>query len=287
LRPVHPAQKGIFFFLNFCDIMKDALFHIQQRRGFMTMLHRFSRTELVVGPEGLEKLKNSTVCILGMGGVGSYAVEALARTGIGKLILVDKDVVDITNINRQIPALTHTIGESKTKVMAERVKQINPECEVIAMDMFFNEETKEEIFNHKPDYVVDAIDTITAKILLIVECKRRGIPIVSSMGAANKIDPTRFRVMDISKTKVDPIAKVIRRKLKDYGITKGVKVVCSFEQPAKPLEEVRKQIVKPEVETGTAPRKAKQPPASIAFVPSVAGLILASVVVRDILGMEI
>ncbi|WP_018133587.1 tRNA threonylcarbamoyladenosine dehydratase [Effusibacillus pohliae] len=251
------------------------------------MLHRFSRTELVIGPEGLEKMKNSTVCVLGMGGVGSFAVEALARTGVGKLILIDKDVVDITNINRQIPALTHTIGMSKTQVMAERVKQINPECEVVTLDMFFNEDTKEEIFAHKPDYVVDAIDTITAKILLIVECKRRGIPIVSSMGAANKIDPTRFRVVDISQTQVDPIAKVIRRKLKEYGITKGVRVVCSTEQPMKPREDVRQQIVSPEVEQGQAPRKAKQPPASIAFVPPVAGMILASVVVRDLLGYQI
>ncbi|BCJ86559.1 tRNA threonylcarbamoyladenosine dehydratase [Effusibacillus dendaii] len=251
------------------------------------MLHRFSRTELVIGPEGLEKMRNATVCVLGMGGVGSFAVEALARTGIGKLILVDKDVVDITNINRQLPALTDTIGRSKTHIMKERIAQINPDCQVTVLDLFFNEDTKEQIFAQKLDYVVDAIDTITAKILLIVECKRRGIPIVSSMGAANKIDPTRFEVVDISKTKIDPIAKVLRRKLKDYGITKGVPVVCSTEQPRKPLEAVRQQIVSPEIEQGQAPRKAKQPPASIAFVPPVAGMILASVVVRDLMGYEI
>lgn len=251
------------------------------------MLHRFSRTELVVGPEGLEKLKASSVCVLGMGGVGSYAVEALARSGIGKLILVDKDVVDVTNINRQIPALNHTVGQSKTQVMADRVKQINPDCEVIALDLFFLEDTKEEVFQYNPDYIVDSIDNITAKILLIVECNRRGIPIISSMGAANKLDPTKFKVMDISKTRVDPIAKIIRRKLKDYGITKGVRVVCSTESPTKPREDVRQQIVPEEVEQGQAPRKAKIPPASIAFVPSVAGLIQASVVVRDIVGIEI
>lgn len=247
------------------------------------MLHRFSRTELAIGPEGLEKMKNSSVCVLGMGGVGSYAVEALARTGIGKLILVDRDVVDITNINRQIPALTHTVGQEKVLLMQERVRQINPDCEVIALRMFYNEETKDEIFRYKPDYVVDAIDTISAKIQVIVECKRRGIPIVSSMGAANKMDPTRFEVMDLSQTRVDPIAKVLRRELRKYGITEGVKVVCSLEPPMKPREDVRQQIVPRAVEEQQGPRKAKQPPASIAFVPSVAGLILASVVVRDLL----
>jgi tRNA threonylcarbamoyladenosine dehydratase len=250
------------------------------------MLHRFSRTELVIGPEGLEKIKNSTVCVLGMGGVGSFAVEALARTGVGKLILVDRDVVDITNINRQIPALTHTVGQEKVLLMKERVLQINPECEVVALRMFYNEENKEEIFQYQPDYVVDAIDTISAKLHLIVECKKRGIPIVSSMGAANKIDPTQFRVMDISKTKIDPIAKVLRRELKKYGIHKGVKVVCSFEPPMKPREDVRQKIVPKEVEERQGPRKAKQPPASIAFVPSVAGLILASVVIRDLLAIK-
>lgn len=251
------------------------------------MLHQFSRTELVIGPEGLAKMKNSTVCVLGIGGVGSFAAEALARTGVGKLILIDKDVVDITNVNRQIPALTTTVGQYKTHIMKERIKLINPDCEVITLEIFYNQETKEEIFAHNPDYIVDAIDTITSKIELIVECKRRGVPIVSSMGAANKIDPTRFRVMDISKTSVDPIAKIIRKKLKDYGITKGVRVVCSTEPSAKPREDVRQAIVSPQVEAGQGPRKAKMPPASIAFVPSVAGLILASVVVRDMLGLEI
>lgn len=249
------------------------------------MLHRYSRTELVIGPEGLEKLWNSTVVVLGMGGVGSFAVEALARTGVGRLVLVDKDAVDITNINRQIPALTHTVGQDKVELMMERVRQINPEIEVIPLKTFYLEENKDIIFEYNPDYVVDAIDTISAKILTVVECKKRGIPVVSSMGAANKIDPTQFRIMDISKTKVDPIAKIMRRKLKDYGIYKGVKVVISLEQPRKPREDITEQIVPQHVKEGEAPRKAKNPPASIAFVPSVAGLTLASVVVRDLTGI--
>ncbi|MCX7569871.1 tRNA threonylcarbamoyladenosine dehydratase [Tumebacillus sp. DT12] len=249
------------------------------------MLHRYSRTELVVGPEGLEKLWNSTVVVLGMGGVGSYAVEALARSGVGRLVLVDKDDVDITNINRQIPALTQTVGQDKTTLMAERVKQINPDIDVVALRTFYLEDNKDIIFEYNPDYVVDAIDTISAKILAIVECHKRGIPIISSMGAANKIDPTAFRVMDISKTKIDPIAKIIRRKLKDYGIYKGVKVVCSLENPRKPLVDVTEKIVPEHVKEGDAPRKAKNPPASIAFVPPVAGMTLASVCVRDIVGI--
>jgi tRNA A37 threonylcarbamoyladenosine dehydratase len=250
------------------------------------MLHRYSRTELVIGPEGLEKLKNSTVVVLGMGGVGSFAVESLARCGVGKLIIVDKDAVDITNINRQLPALTHTVGQDKVELMAARVRDINPEIEVVPLKMFYLPETKDTIFEYNPDYVIDAIDTISAKILAVVECHKRGIPIVSSMGAANKIDPTMFRVMDISKTKVDPIAKIMRRKLKDYGIHKGVKVVCSLEHPRKPREEVTEQIVPQHVKEGDAPRKAKNPPASISFVPPVAGFILSSVVVRDLVGIS-
>lgn len=250
------------------------------------MLHRYSRTELVVGPEGLEKLWNSTVVVLGMGGVGSFVVEALARSGVGKLVLVDKDAVDITNINRQLPALTHTVGEDKVELMMQRVKDINPEIEVVPLKTFYLENNKDIIFEYNPDYVVDAIDTMSAKVLAIVECHKRNIPIVSSMGAANKIDPTQFRVMDISKTKIDPIAKIMRRKLKDFGIYKGVKVVCSMENPRKPREDIRQQIVPQAVQEGDAPRKAKNPPASIAFVPPVAGFILASVVVRDLVGLN-
>lgn len=244
------------------------------------MLHQFSRTELAIGPEGLEIMKNSTVAVLGIGGVGAMAVEALARTGIGRIILIDKDSVDITNINRQIHALTTTIGQNKTDLMVERIKLINPECEAIALNMFYTEETYEELFKHKLDYVIDASDTIIYKVHIIKECLARGIPMISSMGAANKMDPTRFQVADISKTSMDPIARVIRQKLRKEGIKKGVKVVFSTEEPVKPREDVTEQIV-----PANAPdrRKAKQPPASNSFVPPVVGLIMVSVAVRDLL----
>ncbi|MFC5447205.1 tRNA threonylcarbamoyladenosine dehydratase [Paenibacillus aestuarii] len=244
------------------------------------MLHQFSRTELAIGPEGLEVMKNSTVAVLGIGGVGSIAAEALARTGVGRLILIDKDVVDITNINRQIHALTTTVGQPKADLMRDRIKLINPECDVIALRMFYTEETYEEIFKYPLDYVLDASDTISYKIHLIKQCLERKIPIVSSMGAANKMDPSQFKVADISKTTMDPIARVIRTKLRKEGIKKGVKVVFSTEPPMKPREDVTQMIVP---ENAPEIRKAQMPPASNAFVPPVAGLIMVSVAVKDLL----
>ncbi len=188
--------------------------------------------------------------------------------------------MDITNINRQIHALTTTIGQKKADLMVERVKLINPEIEAIALNMFYTEETYEELFKLKPDFVIDASDTIIYKIHLIKECLSRGIPMISSMGAANKMDPTRFKVADISKTEMDPIARVIRQKLRKEGIKKGVKVVFSTEIPIKPRVDVTEQIV-----PADAPdrRKAKQPPASNSFVPPVVGLIMVSVAVNDLL----
>jgi len=244
------------------------------------MLHQFSRTELAIGPEGLEKLKNSSVAVLGIGGVGSFSAEALARTGVGRIILVDKDVVDITNVNRQIHALTTTVGQPKAELMRDRIKLINPECDVIAVRMFYTEETYEQFFDYGLDYVVDASDTIIYKVHLIKECLKRNIPVISSMGAANKMDPTRFKIADISKTHTDPIARVVRTKLRKDGIKKGVKVVFSDEDPIKPREDVTQRIVP---ENAPEIRKAKQPPASNAFVPSVAGLVMASAVVKDLL----
>ncbi|MBX4150172.1 tRNA threonylcarbamoyladenosine dehydratase [Paenibacillus lautus] len=244
------------------------------------MLHQFSRTELAIGPEGLEVMKNSTVAVLGIGGVGGIAVEALARSGVGRIILIDKDVVDITNINRQIHALTTTVGQKKADLMVERVKLINPECEAIALNMFYTEETHEELFKFDLDYVIDASDTIIYKVHLIKECLRRGIPIISSMGAANKMDPTKFQVADISKTSMDPIARIVRTKLRKDGIKKGVKVVFSLEEPMKPRQDVTEKIVP---ENAPEIRKAKQPPASNAFVPPVAGLIMVSVTVKELL----
>lgn len=243
------------------------------------MLHQFSRNELAIGKEGLELLKNSSVAILGVGGVGSFAVEALARSGVGRLILVDKDDVDITNINRQIHALLSTIGQPKVDLMKERIKDINPECEVIALKMFYTEDTYEEFFSYQPDFVIDASDTISYKIHLMKECLKRNIPIISSMGAANKMDPTRFKIADISKTHTDPIAKVIRTRLKKEGIKKGIPVVFSDESPIVIREDVRQRVGNDQSEI----RKAKMPPSSNAFVPSVAGLIMAGYVVSQLL----
>jgi tRNA A37 threonylcarbamoyladenosine dehydratase len=244
------------------------------------MLHAFSRTELAIGPEGLQAMRDSTVAVLGIGGVGSIAAEALARTGIGTILLIDKDVVDITNINRQVHALTTTVGQPKADLMRDRIKLINPDCNAISLRMFYTEETYEQLFAYRLDYVMDASDTISYKIHLIKQCLERGIPIISSMGAANKMDPSRFRITDISKTHTDPIAKVVRRELRKVGIKKGVKVVFSDEEPRKPRADVTQQIVP---ERAPAIRKAKHPPASNAFVPPVAGLIMVSEIVKDLL----
>ncbi|WP_419959093.1 tRNA threonylcarbamoyladenosine dehydratase [Psychrobacillus sp. BM2] len=243
------------------------------------MLHQFSRNELAIGKEGIDLLKGTTVAILGVGGVGSFAAEACARSGVGRIILVDKDNVDITNINRQLVAYMSTIGRSKSEVMKERIADINPECEVIDMHMFYTEETYEQFFAMNIDYVIDASDTIIYKIHLMKECLKRNIKIISSMGAANKTDPTRFRIVDISKTHTDPIAKVIRTKLrKEDRITKGIPVVFSDESPIVVREDVVETVGKPEA----AIRKAKMPPSSNAFVPSTVGLICASWVINDI-----
>lgn len=243
------------------------------------MLHPFSRNELAIGKEGLELLRNSTVAVLGIGGVGSFAAEALARSGVGRLVLVDKDDVDITNVNRQIHALLSTVGQQKVELMRDRVREINPDCEVIALKMFYTEETYEHFFSYNLDYVIDASDTIMYKIHLMKECLKRNIKMISSMGAANKMDPTRFQIADISKTHTDPLAKVIRTKLRKEGITKGIPVVFSDESPIVIREDVRKEVGNDEAKI----RKAKMPPSSNAFVPSVAGLIAASWVVRDII----
>ena len=243
------------------------------------MLHQFSRNELAIGKEGLDQLKNTTVAVLGIGGVGSFAAEACARSGVGRIILVDKDNVDITNINRQLVAYLSTVGKSKSAIMKERIADINPECEVIDMHMFYTEETYEQFFAQGIDYVIDASDTVIYKIHIMKECLKRNIPIISSMGAANKMDPTRFQIADISKTHTDPLAKVIRTKLRKEGIKKGVTVVFSDESPIVVRPDVVEEVGNPNAQI----RKAKMPPSSNAFVPSVAGLIAASWVINQIL----
>lgn len=250
------------------------------------MVHQFSRNELAIGREGLNILRNSTVAILGVGGVGSFAAEALARTGVGRLILVDRDDISITNINRQIHSLMSTIGMEKVDVMRERIKDINPNCEVICLKMFYTEETYQQFFQEEIDFVIDASDTIIYKIHIIKECLRREIPFISSMGAAYKMDPTRIKVADLFKTSYDPIAKVMRSKLRKEGITRGVPVVYSDEQPLEIDEEVRRSIVTKEQEEGSI-RKVKIPPPSNAFVPSVFGLTMASYVVSSLLDLGI
>lgn len=243
------------------------------------MLHQFSRNELAIGKEGLAQLQNTTVAILGIGGVGSFAAEACARSGVGRIVLVDKDNVDITNVNRQLVAYLSTVGKSKSGIMKERIADINPACEVIDMHMFYTDETYEQFFELGIDYVIDASDTVMYKIHVIKECLKRQIPIISSMGAANKMDPTRFKIADISKTHTDPLAKVIRTKLRKEGIPKGVPVIFSDESPIVVRPDVVEQVGKPDAQI----RKAQMPPSSNAFVPSVVGLFAASWVINTIL----
>ncbi|MBM7582290.1 tRNA A37 threonylcarbamoyladenosine dehydratase [Caldicoprobacter guelmensis] len=252
------------------------------------MLHAFIRTQWLIGEQALKKLNSSTVAVFGIGGVGSFAVEALARCGVGTLILVDYDRVCPTNINRQIHADVTTIGRPKVDAMKERLLKINPDLRVICRAAFYGPDTADELLDIGCDYVIDAIDTIGSKVDLVVRCKQKGIPIISSMGAGNKMDPTAFRVGDIYQTSVDPIAKVMRRELKKRGID-SLKVVYSTEPPIKPkytfvdgFGDLNKED---EVEVVAAPpRRRKHPPGSISFVPPVVGFILASEVVKDLIG---
>ncbi len=238
------------------------------------MTEQFQRIKLGLSEEQFEKIKGSTVAIVGIGGVGSFSAESLARSGIGKLILVDKDIIDVTNINRQIHALHSTVGLKKTEVMKNRINDINPNCEVITMDMFLNEETYPELFSHNIDFLIDASDTITFKITLIRECLNREIRFISSMGTANKLDPTKFEIADILKTSYDPIAKILRKKLKELKIVGKIPVVYSKEIPIKQNNTIN---------DSSDIRKVKTPPSSNAFTPSVAGLICTSYVVRTII----
>lgn len=223
-----------------------------------------NRTQYLIGEENIEKLKNAHIAVLGLGGVGSYTVEALCRSGIGHLTLVDKDVVDITNINRQLIADITTIGKPKVEIAKERLLKINPNLEITIHQTFYDVTKVEDFFSTSYDYIIDAIDTISSKLSLIEEANKRHIPIISCMGTGNKLDPTLFEVADITKTSVCPLAKIIRKELKERGIP-HLKVVYSKEIPHRFDVEF------------------KQTPASISFVPSVAGLILAGEVIKDLL----
>ena len=248
------------------------------------MLTQFSRTELLLGKEAMNKLEDARVAVFGIGGVGGYVCEALARSGVGKLDLIDNDKVCMSNLNRQIIATRKTVGQYKTEVMKDRILDINPEAEVNIHNCFFLPDNADEFPFEEYDYVVDAVDTVTAKIALVMKCKELDIPIISSMGAGNKLDASAFRVTDIYKTKVCPLAKVMRRELKKRGVKK-LKVVYSEEKPVRPLEDMsiscRQHCVCP---PGTDRKctERRDIPGSIAFVPSVAGLILAGEVVKDL-----
>ncbi|AWI05663.1 tRNA threonylcarbamoyladenosine dehydratase [Clostridium drakei] len=249
--------------------------------------HSLSRTELLIGRDSLEKLKNSTVVILGLGGVGSFSFEALVRGGIGHLILVDDDTVCLTNLNRQIHANFDTIGKSKVEVIKERALKINPECKVEIHQTFIKEDNIEDIIPLDADYVVDAIDTVSSKLSLIVWCKNHNIDIISCMGTGNKLDPTQFKIADIYDTKICPLAKVMRYELRKRGI-KDLKVLYSEEVPIKPNYEEVVTCKEGCVCTGGTKKCAakRQIPGSISFVPPVAGMIIGGEVIKDILNIN-
>ena len=230
------------------------------------MDERFSRSNLLLGEEGAKRISCARVAVFGVGGVGGHAAEALARTGIGKIALIDADTVSVSNLNRQIIALESTVGRVKVEVMKERILDINPSCEVITRDMFYSEENADEMDLSEYDYIIDAIDTVKSKLLLVERAKSLGVRIISSMGAGNKLDPTAFLVTDIYKTSVCPLARVMRTELRRRKID-SLKVVYSQEEPIRAVAD------------GTGSRHA---PGSLAFVPSVAGLIIAGEVIKDI-----
>lgn len=236
------------------------------------MINEFSRTELLLGQEGVQKLRNACVMVLGVGGVGSHCIEALARSGVGKLILVDNDTVSLTNINRQSIAYHSTIGKYKTQVMKERIADICKETEVVTYECFVLPENLEEVFQERPDYIVDAIDTVTAKLALAEKAEKEEIPMISSMGTGNKLHGEMFTITDISKTSVCPLCKVMRKELKARGIS-HLKVLYS---PEKPID-IRGK------ETKEEKGNRRQIPGSVSFVPPVAGLLIAGEVIRDLL----
>lgn len=248
------------------------------------MLNQFSRTELLLGKEAMEILSASRVAVFGIGGVGGFTVEALARSGVGTIDLIDDDKVCLTNLNRQLIATRKTVGRYKTEVMKERILEINPDAVVYEHRCFFQPETREEFDFTKYSYVVDAVDTVTAKIALVMESQSAGVPIISSMGAGNKLNPAEFEVADIYDTSVCPLAKVMRRELKKRDV-KQLKVVYSREKPLRPMKDMTEEwdtedmCPQEDMQKHTGRREI---PGSTAFVPSVAGLIIASEVVKDL-----
>ena len=252
------------------------------------MQNAFSRTQLLLGKAAMERLAGVRVAVFGVGGVGGYTVEGLARAGVGALDLIDDDRICLTNINRQIIATRKTVGQYKTDVMAERVRDINPDCTVRTHKTFFMPDTEDQFDFTRYDYVVDAIDTVKGKIALVLKAQAAGTPIISALGAGNKLDPTAFEVADLAKTSVCPLARVMRRELGKRGV-KHLKVVYSREQPLTPLEDdeiscKNNCVCPPDSKRDCSIRR--QVPGSVSFVPSVMGLIIAGEVVRDLVGIE-
>ena len=251
------------------------------------MQDQFSRTELLIGRDAIDKLNNSKVSIFGLGGVGSFAAEALARVGIGSFDLIDFDDICLTNINRQLLALHSTLGKSKVEVMKERILDINPKAKVQIFKSFYTENEADLFLSESPDYVVDAIDTVKSKVSLAKECYNRKIPFISSMGAGNRLQAYGFQAADISKTTGCPLAKAVRKLLKQEGITKGIKVVFSPDLPMQPIptaDDCRSSCICPGGDAHCS--KKRQIPGSISYVTSVVGLLLAGEVVNDLLGKK-
>lgn len=244
------------------------------------MENQFTRTEMILGTEAVAGLAGKRVAVFGIGGVGGYVCEALVRSGLGAIDLIDKDTVSISNLNRQLIATRSTIGKYKAEVMRERILDINPEVKVKVHNCFFLPENADEFDFSEYDYVVDAVDTVTAKLEIITRAKKCNVPVISSMGAGNKLDPSRFRVSDIYKTTMDPLAKVMRRELKKRGVKK-LKVVFSDEQPVVPF---RLAEMESETLAESESVRRKDTPGSLAFVPSVCGLIIAGEVIKDLAG---
>ena len=256
-------------------------------KDVICLLHQFSRTELLLGKSALDKLAEKTVAVFGIGGVGSFVVEGLVRSGVRKLFLIDDDCICLTNLNRQLHATIKTIGKPKVEVMRERVLEINPAAEVAVFQRFYLPDTAEDLVSKEYDYIVDAIDTVTGKIDLVVKAQAMGIPIISSMGAGNKLDPTKFEVADIFSTSVCPLAKVMRYELKRRNIQK-LKVVYSREKPLTPRESEESSCSSGCICPPGTTRKCttrRQIPGSVSFVPSVAGLIIAGEVVKDLISL--
>jgi len=250
-------------------------------------MDQFSRSEMIIGKEAIEKLAKSSVAVFGIGGVGGSAAEALARTGVGKFALCDDDTVCLTNINRQVLATHKTLGRDKIEVMAERIKEINPEAEVSGIHCFYGKDNAHEVDLSKYDYILDAVDTVTAKLLLVEGAGKVNVPIISCMGTGNKLDPTRLEVTDIYKTSVCPLAKVMRKELKVRGIKK-LKVVYSKEQPITPSADEHLSCKHNCICPPTSAKhceKRRVVPGSVAFVPPVAGIIMAGVIIRDLVGL--